>query len=169
MSAVRPVHPFATLLLLGLVVPVLVGCEGMTVDRQGTSFVDRESAGGFDRETAPDTLEEGPRVRRAGDEGYREPPTGIVGPSPIPAPSGMASVTLWVWDARSARKATVPLYSGITLDAMGVTVDALLIDRAEGIPTVSLALDRRRLPPLAAGEQVTSGGVTIHIVDVTVP
>jgi len=153
---------------------LLAGCGGGYVDREGGSFVDTTSSGGFERERAPLTQTPQPLapivVNSSSDEFVPPPDETVQGPVPVPyeeAFVGRNAVGAWVRNDRGAQKVFLPDGATLLIERLGVTVTVEMITTgSSGEPVAVFVIDGKRLPSVKKYEQVIDGRVSIYVTDI---
>lgn len=159
-------------LLIFTSVLFLTACSGGYVDEDGGSFVDTESAGGFDRENAPrpaSALADSVVVNTTSKD-FVPPPQSVQGSASTRYEEsfvGKNAVAAWVWNDRGSQKLFIPDGSRITLENLGVTLEVVMIaPSADTGSAVVLAIDGTQLPALHVDEEIRTGRTYVYITEI---
>ena len=169
-----PLLSFISLIMCSL---LLTACGGGYVDAEGGSFVDKETTGGFERDTAPITTTPKPLepvVLNATSSDFVPPPQETVqGPTPVPYEEsfvGKNAVSAWVWNDRGSQKVFLPDGAELGITKLGITLEVKMIAPSadSGGAAVVFVIDGKQLPAAHKDEQIRVGRTYIYVKDIYV-
>ena len=180
-AGLKGVYVVSALILCCVV--VLTGCrQGRTVDTGSPSFVDKNSAHGFDNQSPQpqvgiqNTTPSQSAVYNNTSKEYVLPPnagsnlinnTTVISPAAEAANvfKGKDTVSLWVWNKRGSQYITLAAGSTLSLAKLGVSISCVAIGRNNG-GKVKLAVNTNAAPSLSIGQETSVDGTWLLIDDV---